>query len=891
MGPNKEELLQRYLERKALLEKEVGSTQPALTKPSPQELLEQYAKRLETLQAQQTSAPSTSKEEGFSWGRFIPEALAKGFSSGVGSIPSEELMMRVAKQNPEQDLSEMMREVQGVGARQHEAIQNAPILNTQEPGTMFQRLADSTIKGIGASATFPLGGFLPNAAYGAAAGLASGSLEEMGVPQPYAAIAGGFGPAVGVPLARGVAHVIKNPGQTLRKLNPLPGARGEQQAQRDLMKTLDAERIPQYIEELSNPNANLPLDGYEPLTAQLTTSPEIARLNQAAEAMSKHPDLPRGVQDIGLRQKESIAQAVDKLTPEGGYTPQATKDALIAEHEARVAAHAKEMESVKDKARTTVKNELGEAASYAEVGEELESALKKELKDRRKTRTATVGKRYEQLAKLTMDYTNKKGDTTKLPLAIVPKKARKYFHYLTKEANLGSEFKKKYGHLMRGSRNLTPVQVKTKDGLQVVERIGGSPVSRLESQGLQALGDDISAARNAHRHQEATLLTDFKKKLEADLRIAPQVKETRATWKEASKGVNEILEHPVFKKLVKTPAYDTEGVTLHSHIPDQILQGGEKGESIARQFLNVAGKDPQAMDAMHRFVNTKALEKIVDADGLPDMAKIAKFKKDNPTFFILDPHLETKLSNSSNAAKFVNDTAAALEKEINGHYKEMFKSLSGESAKNFVPTLFGSSHADEKINLVLDRIKNHPQAQAGLQRGIIDYTVEHSPTPAKFMKFFDAHKEKLAKRLPAEQMQTLESVYEAHKRTFELGERIRTRNSTTAMLKTMVARLDHTPNSILGGFSNLGSVTAAASGKAALVPAIIGTRWYKNLKRQSYTKTLHRMLTDHNYTKAVIQDLSTPAGRKAAQDLSKQWRRAMLSGYAIKEKDKKDDDL
>jgi hypothetical protein len=220
---------------------------------------------IDSIIAQYSGTPVSHEEPTFNWPRFGGEQVAKGVLS------YGDLIQEIGKDLPKP--TSRNPEVQGglnqffspkVKGRPSELIEE-----TIHPTTPLQRIGGKAARFIGSSAVpFPgmgLGSVAKSALVGGTSGGASGFLQEMGVPSPYADIAGMVGAASAAPLGRTALSYV------FPKMSP-----HEVSAGTHLQKMIGPKNLPEVKKRLEN--VTPPMEGYNPTTAEVAQHPTFSQL-------------------------------------------------------------------------------------------------------------------------------------------------------------------------------------------------------------------------------------------------------------------------------------------------------------------------------------------------------------------------------------------------------------------------------------------------------------------------------------------------------------------------------------------------------------------------------------------------------------------------------------
>lgn len=450
-----------------------------------------------------SDTPVDDTPEEFSWPKFLGQKFTKGvlnladmpqnFLEGVKDFFDPSIPVR--DESPE-DLE--YRQKNPYKPLISSGVKSHINLDSQGEGeTAGQKIAGKTAEFAGSS-LIPLGGLrniATNVGMGGAIGAGTASLEELGAPEPIAALASLGAVLAGAPvLSRAIKGV----------LNKTPGlSDAEKRVANYLQQILGEEGVTTVNKNIAE-QPSYPMTGYESTTAEVANSPFISTLHRLRQGIPG-----TGLQERAATQNNAIRGTSDKLSLDAAKSP-----------------HVKE-------------------------------TITEELATRKSTRHNETNPLYEQLKKDSsqVDHQNinkffeenkivkgkKKQDLDKVKKLIQPSEK------LTpvEESNL-----KNYESQVDSIKNSKLSDSAKEQAIGQLEKPkGNKPTVADLDEARQNINDMISDLERSGQNNRARLLREAKKALDKDLEPFPLQKEVTAKYAELSKPVNEILEHPTLKNI------------------------------------------------------------------------------------------------------------------------------------------------------------------------------------------------------------------------------------------------------------------------------------------------------------------------------------------------------
>lgn len=759
-------------------------------------------------------------------------------------------------------------------------------LNEHKPKNAFQRIYSAGVEGgAGAAIGAGMASKVSNVPY---AGKTAGAL--FGAPKTtgqLGAIAGGGAAISGAlqtlqeagvdtsPLmlslaafaaGKGTYNLGKSAVKGVRNIKNLaPSVRGRNDAQLGIESIMGKENIPGAIEAIDKSNANPSSFGYKPTTAEAIKNPGISMLQETYRGSTKHPELAQGITE---RTTANIAAKNNKLTelqPTGSKGPRAAQEYL------------------EDFAKLSDNSGLDKTTSATDAGVAIRKGLKDELGVRKAKRRADVGDRYSVIENIEGTH--------------APKNAR---DYIIKELQ----------HLPENSPSRTPLN-DLWDLLQGPDATyEGSAFGRQEptipnlSGARRDINGMLGKAKRSGDENLERIYRNVKKSLDTDLEAYPQVAESWKKYAKAKKPENEIALHGTFKKILKTSDYDAHNVLPDSGVPREIVSAAEKSQSIASDFKKLLGDKKEVMEPVKGYINDKIIKNIVDNEGRPSLSKIHKFKEKYPGAFTLYDHLDTKLKNSSNATKFLNDLGEKNYKATTKVYNDMFKATVGSKPEKMVQELFQGGNSEKKIDMYTKILQTDKTGQAweGARRAVIDHISSQAESPVKFVKFYEGNLENLKRAVGPDEMHFLGELHKRYKDASEVTKQSMTTNSATIARDMTRKKVDNLVDKSLVRTvldESINSTTGIITGHLSKIPggkflgAVTGGayKWYQSAINSSMHKNIQQSLLEPSFMKFMLEDITTKHGKEAAKKFLGEARKQKFSGYSIgqhaAEKDKK----
>ncbi|MET0573075.1 MAG: hypothetical protein ABWZ79_16755 [Pedobacter agri] len=458
-----------------------------------------------------TSSNTKNTEKEFSWPRFIGERFTKG-ALNLADTPQNVLEgikdffdPRVpVRDRSEEDIKD--RQENPYKPLISTAVKSAVNLDSQGEGTTStQKIAGKAAEFAGSS-LIP-GGGLPglakNVALGTAIGAETGALEELGAPEPVAALASLGTILAGFPALKNALNKAVSSAPNL--------SNAEKRVANYLQQVLGEEGVATVNESLSNTPKYSSIAGYEPTTAELAESPFISTLHRLRQGIPG-----TGLQERAASQNEAIHRVSDKLSSD------AIKSAELQE------TIASEVASRKAKL-------YGETAPlYEQLRKDTTQVDRTNINQFFEDNKIVKGKKRQDLDKV------KKLLEPSEKLTIAEESALKNYESQVesiKNSKLSSS-------------------AKEQAIAQLEKPKGNNPTVADLDEARQNINDMIGDLERSGQNNRARQLKEAKKALDKDLEPFPLQKEVTAKYAELSKPVNEILEHPKLKKIPKSRAND-----------------------------------------------------------------------------------------------------------------------------------------------------------------------------------------------------------------------------------------------------------------------------------------------------------------------------------------------
>jgi len=475
-----------------------------------------------------------NEEAPFNWSRFLGEQLARG-TLNVGDLLAYMGKELRGRSFPSLPIKEVKTQLPEKLPQLTEIVPE-----TVKPETPSQRIAGHAARGIG-SALIPIpGSTLGKAALtGAGIGATSGALQEIGMPAGAADIAALAG-AVAAPSLAGKGASLFKPGMASR----------EKEVAQYLQETVGKENIPKVLERL---RSEVPYEHpvpYKPTTAEIANSPALSQLQRAQHGVSA------------------------SFIPEHlGKGNEALMSALEKEH-----------------------------GAIPLRGEDIQKSLESELLKRKGLRKSATEPLYEKVEKMTESLnpvntkkfikdTVVKGDLEKdlnyVKKLIQPKEK------LTREEEL---HKKLYQKTKKENIHLG------KEALdQLLSKLGmpksNNPTIAELSASRAAINSRLKKYKKSGEEARFRLLREARNALDKDLEAVPLKKEADTLYRDLSKPVSEIAEHPTLKRILRD-ADKNMGKSTRS-ITSRIFN--KDSEENVEALKKALGTDPQAMEGLRRL--------------------------------------------------------------------------------------------------------------------------------------------------------------------------------------------------------------------------------------------------------------------------------------------------
>lgn len=598
-------------------------------------------------------------------------------------------------------------------------------------------------------------------ALGGAIGGVSGAAQELGANPLAADIVS----SLALPTA------IKAPlvaGRTAK--NFLTGEYAKRAASNHLMERVGHENVPQALENITqHEQSGFPF-GYQGTTAEIANSPGLSQLQRA-----KQGSLPQ-LAERHAQDNEALRQALENLAP-GHAGIEATQQHLGNLEKGFEATQAKALGPLEkalepfharvnaEEAGGTVRNRLVE--NRDKLKEERKAATQP-LADQVKANKTPLSPAHA------LDYIKEELKTAKGEIRNALQEVRQELAPNAKKAAKPKVMSRE-DTLAELKRRYPKISHEAVERAYPVEGTAPTPKkpTAAELQGvLDVLNDKIETAKRGGEKKLSLKMSQVKENLLKDLEEIPEEQEFRSAYREKSKPINEIEEHPVLGKAVEKDIYEQNFKINDSQVSSKVINEAFKTPENSRALNKQIGKDAAARNAVEGYVHDQIMRDVVRPDGTVNMKTLETWKNKRPGVFEIYPNLKTKLKNLSNAQYFVTETMRKNKKFQDSHFKGAFESVLGERPERVIPSVLRGLNVPQKIETIIDLTKTDKSGAAfeGFRRGFIDHLHHSTKTAAldtkgnatmsypKFNNYLYNHKDALKKVFEPDQIKVLDDV-------------------------------------------------------------------------------------------------------------------------------------
>jgi hypothetical protein len=247
-------------------------------------------------------------------------------------------------------------------------------------------------------------------------------------------------------------------------------------------------------------------------------------------------------------------------------------------------------------------------------------------------------------------------------------------------------------------------------GIRPVDAPGGESVPR------SPIVDDVLSAA-ARAQDEGTLPP-----IEGD--IDPGVAaRLRAADAATIERVN-IFDNATLKPILARPSSVNPFTMPASQIPARIFRPGPAGGETMAQYRAAVG-DAQALPVIEGYAIDDLMRVALRPDGTLDPQKVTRWRKSHAEALRSFPALDARLANATTAIETAGTVAAARRAEVKEMQQGAAAALVGATDPSEITRIVGKifDRADSVAQMQKLRraLKNNPDANAGLQKSIVDH--------------------------------------------------------------------------------------------------------------------------------------------------------------------------